>query len=309
MTKVLLVGASLMAQDYAKVLTTLEIPFDVICRSEKTAQNFQEKTGIDCSYGGVQSHELVGYSHAIVAVGVEQLASVSKLLLKKGIKQILVEKPGGLTIREIEHVARVSEEQSASIYVGYNRRFYASVLKAKEIIKEDGGVLSGNFEFTEWSHKIEPIEKAPGVKENWFLANSTHVVDMAFDLLGTPTEIKSFTSKDLSWHKPAIFSGAGITSKGALFNYHANWVSAGRWSVEILTAKRKLIFTPLEELKEQKVGSVQIEQITLNDSLDKEFKPGLYLQVDNFLNNNGREMKTIQDQINDLEYYSLILGK
>ena len=45
-------------------------------------------------------------------------------------------------------------------------------MNRKEIIAEDNGVTSFNFEFTEWSHEIEKLEKAPGVKENWFLANS-----------------------------------------------------------------------------------------------------------------------------------------
>lgn len=311
MANVLLVGATLMAQEYVKVLNELKISFDVVCRSETSASLFEQKTGIQCVSGGVASlnFDKQSYSHAILAVGVEQLSGVAKLLIDKGIKQLLVEKPGGLTVQEIHEVATHAETHSAHIYVGYNRRFYASVLKAKELIEEDGGVLSGNFEFTEWAHKIEPLEKAPGVKENWFLANSTHVVDLAFYLLGAPKDIKSFTSQELPWHKPVVFSGAGITKSGALFNYHANWLSAGRWSLEVLTPKRKLIFSPLEELKEQKVGSIQVNNIELVDVLDQTFKPGLYLQVENFLNADGNKLKTIQDQINDLTHYSLILGK
>ena len=50
------------------------------------------------------------------------------------------------------------------------------------------------------------------------------------------------------------FSGAGISISGALFSYQANWQSAGRWSVEILTKKNRLILCPLEELKVQKRG-------------------------------------------------------
>ena len=42
--------------------------------------------------------------------------------------------------------------------VGFNRRFYSSVLKAKDIIHEDGGVKSFFFEFTEWSHVIAGLK-------------------------------------------------------------------------------------------------------------------------------------------------------
>ena len=41
------------------------------------------------------------------------------------------------------------------------------------------------FEFTEWSHNIR-LKLNQQVKESWFLANSTHVVDLVFHLIGLP---------------------------------------------------------------------------------------------------------------------------
>ena len=88
-------------------------------------------------------------------------------------------------------------------------RIFASVLKAQEIIAEDGGVKSFNFEFTEWGHVIEKMDKPKGDLENWMYANSSHVIDLAFYLGGNPVQINCFTSGELSWHKPAAFAGAG----------------------------------------------------------------------------------------------------
>ena len=169
-------------------------------------------------------------------------------LLQANVKRVLVEKPAGLNCDQIRKVADETKKQKAEVLVAYNRRFYASTLKAKEFLKEDGGVTSFNFEFTEWSHEIEKLKKAPGVKENWFLANSTHVVDLAFYLGGKPKEICCYTGGGLEWHPTAsIFAGAGVSETGALFSYQANWESAGRWSLEILTKKHRLIFRPLEK--------------------------------------------------------------
>ena len=76
--------------------------------------------------------------------------------------------------------------------------------------------------------------------EEWFLQNSSHVIDLAFFIGGHPTDLKSFVSAGASWHPSGtVFSGAGVTSSNALFSYNANWDSAGRWWVEFLTKENR----------------------------------------------------------------------
>ena len=48
-------------------------------------------------------------------------------------KRVLVEKPAGLSIKEIKEVVDVSTAKKAKIFVGYNRRFYSSVIKILSI--------------------------------------------------------------------------------------------------------------------------------------------------------------------------------
>ena len=312
MTNTLIVGASDMAIGYAKVLLNLKVPFTAVCRSEWSAAKFEAETGVECHSGGVT--KLLSLPHtftkAIVAVGIEVLQKVAIELIRNNIKEILIEKPAGLNSVEIQSLFEIAESENVKVFVAYNRRHYASVHKAIEIIKNDGGAISGSFEFTEWSHRIEPIVKAPGIKENWFLANSSHVVDLAFYLFGKPSEMSCQTSGELSWHKPAIFAGSGKSEKNVLFNYHANWISAGRWGVEIQTNKRKLILCPLEELQEQLVGSIAIHKVEGVDySKDAEFKPGLWWQTKYFVEEKFEFLKSLQEQIEDLKHYNLILGK
>jgi len=284
-----LIGAGYMAIEYSKVLQKMNMPFKVVGRGVKSAVEFKKKTGVAVQTGGIknfleQTEELP--FAAIVALSAENLAKATLLLLKKGVKHILVEKPAGLNLEEIEELNCEAKNQKADVLVAYNRRFYASTLKAKEIINEDGGVTSFNFEFTEWSHIIKDLKKSDIVKKHWFLANSTHVVDLAFFLGGVPKEIKCYTTGGLSWYPVAsIFCGAGVTERNSLFSYHANWEAPGRWSVEILTRRHRLSFKPLEHLNIQKIGSLNYEKVILNDKLDRDFKPGLYLQVETFLNN------------------------
>ena len=171
MQTIWLVGAGPMAKDYIKVLEALDTDFTVIGRGEKTAKKCEEATGCQVVIGGLEqflASEPKVCSHAIVAVGVEKLYETTKALLEYGVKNILVEKPAGLHQKEFEHLVQISEAKEANVFVAYNRRFYASVLKAREIIKKDGGVTSFNFEFTEWGHVIAPLEKAKGIKEMVF---------------------------------------------------------------------------------------------------------------------------------------------
>jgi len=309
MKKIWLIGAGGMAQDYIKVLDHLSTSFITIGRGVKTAQKCKEATGCEVLTGGLEEYlssspEMC--SHAIVAVGVEKLYETTKELLEYGVKNILVEKPAGLYKEEFEDLVQISKEKKANVFIAYNRRFYASVLKAQEIIKKDGGVTSFNFEFTEWSHVIAPLEKAEGIKEKWFLGNSTHVVDLAFFLGGSPIELESFSSGAVEWHPSASnFAGAGVSDKDALFSYQANWESAGRWSVEVLTKEHRLIFRPMEKLQIQKRGSVVLEfDETIDYNLDDDFKPGLYLQTKHFLENDFEGMCTLKEQCGMMDIYN-----
>ena len=146
------------------------------------------------------------------------------------------------------------------------------------------------------------------MKEKWFLGNSTHVVDLAFFLGGKPKELCSFTSGSLDWHTTSsTFSGAGISENNALFSYQANWESAGRWSVEVLTKEHRLILRPMEKLQIQKKGSIaQNYDETINYDLDDAYKPGLYLQTKNFLNSHFEYMCTIHEQYQMLSTYNKI---
>ena len=244
-----LIGCGPMAQAYAKVLQSMGVNFEVIGRGEDSALHFTETTGIPVQTGGLAQALSADKAPntAIVAVGVEQLAPATKQLIQSGTRRILLEKPGGLNFAELSDLEAQTNSLGSQVWLAYNRRFYASTLQAEEMIAEDGGVRSFHFEFTEWSHQIKNIKKAPGVKENWILANSYHVLDFAFYLGGFPTDWKGWIRGGISWHPTSTrFCGSGVTDKGALFSYFADWEAPGRWGVEILTVKRRLIFRPME---------------------------------------------------------------
>ena len=307
----ILVGTGLMAGEYAKVLLAEKIPFTAVGRGEASAAKFEEKWGVHPVCGGCEEYlkNHPAPESAIVAVGVEALEGVIRQLLQHGCRRILVEKPGGISRTGMLANVELAKKCGAAVLVAYNRRFYNSTIQARRIIEEDGGIRCVAFDFTEWSHRLCNIVKGPGVMDFWFCANSTHVVDLAFYLAGAPEKIDCFHSGSLNWHHAsAIFAGAGVTKRGALFSYRADWASAGRWSVIAYTPRRSLILCPMEQLQEQLVGSIQINPIALQDNDDIDFKPGLKKQVAAFLNGEWGEFCTLEEQYDMMKVYCEMAG-
>lgn len=303
-----LVGTGYMGIEYAKVLKAQGVKFKAVGRSEKSVENFKKEIGIPAIQGGLEKwlKQNKPPALAVVAVTEDQLGTVTRQLINAGCKQILTEKPGGLNMSDIKKVARLAKNKKAKVFVGYNRRFYASTMAALNLIKKDGGVISFNFDFTERSYIIEKLSQSNRIKKEWFIQNSSHVIDMAFYMGGWPKKLSTYKKGGLSWHPSgSVYSGAGISETEALFSYHADWDSAGKWSIEIMTPKTKIIFRPLEKLQIQKYGSMATEDYPLKDTLDIDFKPGLFKQVEAFFNN-PKELLTIQQQIKHLGTYSKI---
>lgn len=290
--QILLVGAGPMARAYALVLKDLQMRFEAVCRSEASARAFQKATGSPAVTGGLETWLARNGAprRAIVAVPVADLAAVSAMLLRAGCADILVEKPAGIEAGEIGMLAALAEDMRRRVIVAYNRRFLASVRKARALALEDGGVRSFIFEFTELADKVRRLPYPPSVLANWEIANSTHVIDTAFFLGGEPEHVSGSVSGDLPWHpRCARFFGHGRTRSGADFAYFADWEAPGRWGIEINTVARRLILRPLETLQVQRRGMFTIEPMEIDDTLDKAFKPGLHRQVQAWMGGEGAD--------------------
>lgn len=300
MKNVWLIGTGLIGVEYSKVLDALQTDHIIIGRGEASASEFEKlRPGKKVIRGGIDNYltkkpELPDC--AIVAVGFHELYEVTKALIQYGVKRIFVEKPGADTTERVVELNTLAKTNDAKIFLAYNRRFYASLLKAEEIIKEDGGISSFNFEFTEWLQLFDAAKSSITLKDI-FWGNSGHVLDTAFFLGGEPKEMSCYTKKGETETFPKIFSGAGVSDKGALFSYQANWDAPGRWVVEILTPKHRLYFKPMETLQIQELRSVKVLPVEIDDSLDKEFKPGFYLETKAFLEENDARLCTIEHQV------------
>ena len=308
----LLIGTGRMARAYAPVLAAHTVGIIAVGRSKEGSAQFQKDTGIDTTSGGITRWRKTASSiptHAIVAVDDAASPHVAQELIDIGVTHILLEKPGALSRKELLDLQKKAQKSGAAVHIGYNRRFLASVQKAQEIIKADGGVISFHFEFNERTtqpERIAAMNIPEKTVEHWFVANSTHVVDLALFLAGNPLALSGFTAKGPLWatqDHATLFTGAGITDRDVPFSYYANWEIDGPWLVEIQTSKRKLILNPLEKLTAEKDGT--IDEVAYDNSLDTKFRPGLYREVESFFND-LRDLKTLDEQIQHFDWYEKI---
>ena len=301
-----------MGVEYAKVLAAQKVDFDIVGRGEANIKKIQlQFPNVKCFAGGIENHFKTDrhYTHAIIATSVLQLFSNTDLLLVKRIKNILVEKPCALFLDHLQRIEKLAQENNASVFVAYNRRFYKSVELAENIIREDGGISSIAYEFTEWVHTIDTEKFDKLVLKKWIHANSSHVIDLAFYLAGRPKVFLPIVrGSGISWHPSgSIFIGTGITEKNIPFTYHSNWLAPGRWAVEVMTNKHRLYFKPMEKLMVQNLGSVVVNDVEADYSIDTDYKAGVYNQVKFFLDQTQKSpLCSLAEHIENFKFYEKI---
>lgn len=321
-----IIGAGPMAQAHWQALHALGLKADIYGRGESSAAAFTKATGARVFRGNLSenlSQRQTPLRFVIIATGLEALAHATQTALTHGAQHILVEKPGGIDLQEIKKLAKVP--RANAIKIAYNRRFLPASRTVKTLCQEDGGITSLHFEFNENIPLITSLEQHnKKVKNNWFFANSTHIVDMAFFLGGLPSHIdKSIFAHCVQAGTPATNStphladmsyvGCGQyqcaqTQAVIAFSYLADWRSAGRWGIEICTRKRRFIMKPIETLMAIERGSFGAIPIPLQDEEPEDLKAGLYNMLKTFTQNPEHEsFLSIAQQSDRLQAFSQII--
>ena len=233
-------------------------------RSEKSARSCCEKFGFQPYHGGYEKCllELGTFDLVIVVTPVHELKPAAMRAVECGNKNILVEKPASLYSGELFEWAKQSDDSNARIRVAYNRLVYPNLWKLKELVQSEGGITSCRYTFTELVHTINFNNNQTDVYERWGIANSLHVISMAHYLIGLPKEMQTYRFGKLEWHPSGDrFVGAGVTKGNIPFSYHADWNSAGRWGIEIMTPRCAYRLIPLEQLYRCRKGSFNWETV------------------------------------------------
>lgn len=247
---VLIIGAGYIANQYAQALSDMGIKnVTIISKNQETSSKICDQYGFKSLFGGYENNlpNLSKMDLVIVATPVSLLLPAAQLALENGQINILIEKPGSLYFQDLILLSKKFPD--ANIRIAYNRLQYPNFHLLKELSNNEGGITSCNFTFTEWLDRIDFSKYTPLELERWGIANSLHVISMAFELIGLPKIFTPYQFGKLDWHPSgSIFVGSGISEKNIPFSYHADWNSSGRWGIEIMTKENSYRLIPLEEL-------------------------------------------------------------
>jgi predicted dehydrogenase len=283
---ILLVGTGAMAGEHARTLIQgLGANVTVTARNKERLKKFHEDFNTNSwhCFEDLKSNDFNSYDGAIIASSVDSLEKVTRQLIDNGLKRILVEKPATLNSQNSLELHQFAIKAQCHIRVAYNRRYYSSVLKLKEILLEEKPI-AGYFDFTEWPDRVLSVPMEDDVKARLAIANSGHVIDTLEFLLGSlKLSTVSVTGiGHLDWHPSgATFVGAGLSNKVPVA-YCTSWESAGRWNIEISTLKGKYKLSPMEQLQFLPLKSIHWEQVNLESGNTDQFKPGLLAMLSAF---------------------------
>ncbi len=260
---IIIIGAGSIAEAYAYTLSKMKIQdVTILSKSKEKVVQLCRKFNFRPLDGGFEHHlpSLDIVDLVIIATPIQLLVQATKQAIESGQTNILVEKPVSLTVPEVLSLNKIIDKKKVG--VGYNRLLYPNFHRLKELVEEDGGITSCLYSFTEWTHLFDFSKHTPEVFQRWGITNCLHPISMVHELIGFPKKLSSYQFGKLDWHPSgSIFTGSGISEENIPFSYHANWTSAGRWGVEIMTEKNAYRLLPLEELYICAKGSLIWEKV------------------------------------------------
>lgn len=289
--RVTLIGCGAVGRQYLAALQALGVPAIRVCSRAKKLevthpggyQQFREKS---------QPGEV-----AIIATPIADLLPAAVHFRELGFTRFLIEKPMALRSDVLDAFARECVDDAIEVTCAYNRVAYPSVIEARARVAQEGGITSCAYSFTELLDRIDLKAHAAETLQRWGIANSLHVMSMAHGLIGLPKEWSTYRTggKILPWHPDgARFVGAGVSQLGIPFSYHADWGSAGRWSVEVHTAVSSYRLCPLERLFHKTASLEEWKEISVS-SVCPDIKPGFLEQLAAVLNPEIRTLVPLVD--------------
>lgn len=259
-----IVGCGLIGAKRAAAAAGHEIV--VVCdRDQDRAAQLAQRTGARALSDW---HEAVSaeVDAVMVATTHDQLAAVSLGAIEAG-RHVLVEKPAGRSLSEVQAVAAAAENHNRIVKVGFNHRFHPAFLKAREIV--DTGVLGplmlvraryghgGRIGYeAEW--RAQPMISGGGE----LIDQGSHLIDLSRWFLGELT-VDYAAVPTLFWNMEAEDNCflALRTAAAQIAWLHASWTEwKNTFSFEIFGRHGKLVIDGLG-------GSYGLERLTFHRML------------------------------------------
>ena len=210
-----------------------------------------------------------------------ETVNVAKNCLERGISSF-IEKPAGYTSKETASLAKVANQNNCLNMVGLNRRFISVIQIALTRILQHGplkGIIIDAPEGIRMHRASGRLD--PKLYDLWLVANTIHAVDLFRCLGGEVEEICSF-KRCREEENGDSFSSIVRLSDGCLGSFNSHWNSAGGWCLSMYGEgiKTETSLSNYNTIVYQGKNKYSIPI----DPIDKQFKAGLYVQDQSFIN-------------------------
>lgn len=277
--KVSIIGSGKMASEHANVckniknIQLVEVYSKNILNAKKLSKKFNISRYTNKLNEIFQRH----VDGVIVCVSADKIYEITKKILKYQVP-LLIEKPVGLSLRQIESLDKLNRKFKTPNLIGLNRRYYSNFLEIYPYINSKsfrGFLIEGH----EHLYKLKKIIKN-NLLRDWLYANSIHTINLIdFFTLGKKYKYKHITNNIKTEKNISIIIK---TNDNIIGTYISNWSSKQSWSVKLFFDGFSIIYKPLE--KSYLLNEKEKKIFPKISKFDKTFKPGLYNQTMSFIN-------------------------
>jgi predicted dehydrogenase len=275
------VGLGPMARQHLQVLRALPgVSVVGLCsRSEEKRAAFEAEYGVPARWADTDRMlDELAPDGVVIAVSVAQVAAVAARVLERGVAA-LIEKPAGLSAGETDQLDAIARASGAKAMVGFNRRFYAHILRSAELVRDAGGLTGIVVEAPERPVDFQRPHLTDEVRDRYLVANA-HTLDLLTFFAGDVAEVHA-AANAWAWPFGDAFNALVRFRSGVAGHYVSYWTSPGRWSVRLYAPELRITIEPLEEAVAWYRGR-DPEPIATAE-IDRRFKAGLWAQASHFV--------------------------
>jgi len=247
-----IIGAGLMGKKRAKALEGFNVTLLAVAdtdeqRAKELAQTYH------CSYTTDWKHIVQDETLDIIIISaIHQYLAEMAIAAIKNNKHVLIEKPAGRNLRELQKIKNVAQDHNVTIKIGYNHRFHPGILKAKELINQGaiGKLLYirgryGHGGRKDYNKEWRAFKNTAGGGE--LLDQGSHLIDLSRMFIGPFSSAIGYTPT-FFWDMEVEDNGFALlrSPQGQLAFLHASWTQwKNLFSYELFGTTGELIIDGL----------------------------------------------------------------
>jgi len=247
-----IIGAGLMGKKRAKALEGFDVK--LVCVADSVEQKAKELASLYHCQSTSDWKKIIKDDRidiVIVSATHQYLAEMAIEAIKHD-KHVLIEKPAGRNLKELEKIKTTAKDHNVKIKIGYNHRFHPGILKAKELVDqgEIGPLLYirgryGHGGRKDYHKEWRAFKDSAGGGE--LLDQGSHLIDLSRLFAGDFSTAIGY-APTFFWDMEVEDNGFAVlqTKKGQIAFLHASWTQwKNLFSFEIFGTIGELIIDGL----------------------------------------------------------------